>query len=82
MFRVLDLFGFEVFPVNSFEQLNINYANEKLQQFFNTYLFKNAQAEYKRENIQVPVVEFVVGFCLCSFCLRDVFVDFVVCQLL
>jgi myosin V len=50
---LLDIFGFEVFPQNRFEQLCINYANEKLQQKFNEDIFKNVQAEYKAEGIHL-----------------------------
>ena len=56
---VLDIFGFEIFEINSFEQLCINLANEKLQNHFNDHIFKLELVMYEKEKLDVSAITFV-----------------------
>merc|ERR1712127_163489 len=62
---ILDIYGFEIFQNNGFEQFCINYVNEKLQQIFIELTLKAEQEEYRKEGIQWQEIQFVNNIGLC-----------------
>ncbi|CAH2095894.1 unnamed protein product [Euphydryas editha] len=63
---ILDIYGFEIFPKNSFEQFCINFCNEKLQQLFIQLTLKSEQEEYLREGIEWEPVEYFNNIIICD----------------
>lgn len=63
---ILDIYGFEIFPKNSFEQFCINFCNEKLQQLFIQLTLRQEQEEYLREGIEWEPVEYFNNIIICD----------------
>lgn len=68
LFGLLDIYGFEIFEKNGFEQFCINYCNEKLQQLFIELTLKSEQEEYLREGIEVSTHLLNTISCQCGRC--------------
>ena len=62
---VLDIAGFEMFDYNGFEQISINFVNEKLQQFFNNQMFVVEQELYQSEGLDVVMMDFGMDLAAC-----------------
>lgn len=63
---ILDIYGFEIFDSNGFEQFCINYCNEKLQQLFIELVLKQEQEEYQRENINWQHIDYFNNKIICD----------------
>ncbi|PAA56828.1 hypothetical protein BOX15_Mlig020403g1 [Macrostomum lignano] len=63
---ILDIYGFEIFEINSFEQFCINYCNERLQQLFIELILKQEQEEYEREGIQWEHIQYFNNEPICE----------------
>lgn len=63
---ILDIYGFEIFDTNGFEQFCINYCNEKLQQLFIELVLKQEQEEYQRENINWQHIDYFNNKIICD----------------
>lgn len=63
---ILDIYGFEIFEKNSFEQFCINYCNEKLHQLFIELTLKSEQEEYQREEIDWQPITYFDNKPICS----------------